>query len=41
MAKDLYPQFSEAEFRRRFATVRAAMKEADLPVLLIYGSPPF
>ena len=40
MVKDLYPQFSEAEFSRRFATVRAAMKEADLPVLLVYGSLP-
>jgi Creatinase/Prolidase N-terminal domain len=37
----LYPRFSDAEFARRFTAVRAAMKEADLPVLLIYGSPPF
>ncbi len=36
----LYPSFSDAEFARRFTAVRAAMKEADLPVLLIYGSPP-
>ena len=41
MEIDLYPRFSDAEFNRRFATVRAAMNEANLPVLLIYGSPPF
>jgi hypothetical protein len=37
----LYPRFSDAEFARCSTAVRAAMKEADLPVLLIYGSPPF
>jgi Xaa-Pro dipeptidase len=37
----LYSQFSDDEFARRSAAVRAAIKEADLPVLLMYGSPPF
>lgn len=37
--KNLYPHFSEAEFARRYAVVRAAMQEADLPALLIYGMP--
>jgi len=36
-----YPRFSDAEFSRRYAAVRSAMQEADLPVLLVYGSPPF
>jgi Xaa-Pro dipeptidase len=37
--KHLYPHFSEAEFARRYAVVRAAMREADLPMLLVYGMP--
>lgn len=36
-----YPRFSEAEFARRYAVVRAVMHEAELPVLLVYGTPPF
>jgi Xaa-Pro dipeptidase len=36
-----YPRFSDAEFSRRYAAVRSAMQEADLPLLLVYGSPPF
>ena len=35
---NLYPRFSEAEFARRYAAVRAAMKDAELPVLLVYGA---
>ena len=39
-ASDLYPHFSDAEFKRRHAVVRAAMQEVDLPALLVYGTPP-
>ncbi|MEO6889044.1 MAG: Xaa-Pro peptidase family protein [Ktedonobacteraceae bacterium] len=39
--KNLYPHFSEAEFARRYVAVREAMAEADLPLLLVYGTPPF
>src|SRR5260370_302090 len=40
-SEGLYPRFSEAEFARRYAAVRAGMQEVDLPVLLVYGTPPF
>ncbi len=40
-SEGLYPRFSEAEFARRYAAVRAGMQEADLPVLVVYGTPPF
>ncbi|MGI9059611.1 MAG: M24 family metallopeptidase [Ktedonobacteraceae bacterium] len=35
----MYPSFSEAEFSRRYTTVRAAMRDADLSALLIYNTP--
>ena len=35
---DLYPQFSDAEFSRRFALVRAAMRVHDLSALVLYGT---
>src|SRR5215469_766001 len=35
---NLYPRFSEAEFSRRYATVRAAMQEAGLSALVLYGT---
>ncbi len=35
--KNFYPHFTQAEFARRYAVVRAAMQEADLPALLVYG----
>jgi Xaa-Pro dipeptidase len=31
----LYPRFSDAEFSRRYATVRAAMQKADLSALIV------
>ncbi len=34
----MYPRFSEAEFARRYADVRTAMREANLAVLLLYGT---
>ncbi len=34
----MYPRFSEAEFARRYADVRAAMQEANLTALLLYGT---
>lgn len=34
---DLYPHFSQAEFARRYAAVRAIMQESDLAALLLYG----
>jgi len=34
----LYPRFSEAEFSRRYAAVRAAMREAGLSALILYGT---
>ncbi len=40
-ATSLYPRFSEAEFSRRYSSVRAAMQQSALPVLLVYGTPPF
>jgi Xaa-Pro dipeptidase len=40
-SEGLYPRFSEVEFARRYAAVRAGMQEVDLPVLLVYGTPPF
>src|SRR5260370_34112740 len=40
-SEGLYPRFSEAEFARRYAAVRAGMQGVDLPVLLVYGTPPF
>src|SRR5438132_10476546 len=40
-SEGLYPRFSEAEFARRYAAVRVGMQEVDLPVLLVYGTPPF
>lgn len=38
--KGLYPRFSDAEFARRYTAVRSAMQEAELPVLLVYGTYP-
>ncbi len=35
---DLYPRFSDAEFSRRFAYIRAAMRECDLNGLVLYGT---
>src|SRR5215469_16928113 len=35
---NLYPRFSEAEFSRRYAAVRAAMQEAGLSALVLYGT---
>ena len=35
----MYPSFSEAEFSRRYTTVRAAMRDAELSALLIYNTP--
>src|SRR5260221_7344347 len=34
----LYPRFSEAEFSRRYVAVRAAMQEAGLSALVLYGT---
>jgi Xaa-Pro aminopeptidase len=34
----LYPRFSDAEFARRYALVRAAMQEAGLSALVLYGT---
>src|SRR6266568_772306 len=34
----MYPRFSEAEFARRYADVRAAMRETDLSALVLYGT---
>src|SRR5579872_5182706 len=34
-----YPRFSEAEFARRYAAVRAAMAEANESALIVYGTP--
>ena len=39
--RSLYPRFSEAEFSRRYSSVRTAMQQSALPVLLVYGTPPF
>ena len=35
---NLYPRFSEAELAHRYTAVRAAMNDAELPVLLVYGA---
>ena len=35
---NLYPRFSEAELAHRYAAVRAAMNDAELPVMLVYGA---
>lgn len=35
---NLYPRFSDVEFSRRYALVRAAMQEADLSALVLYGT---
>jgi Xaa-Pro dipeptidase len=37
-ASSLFPHFSDAEFSRRNAVVRAAMQEADLTALVLYGT---
>src|ERR1700737_1687139 len=34
---NLYPRFSAAEFARRYAQVRSAMREAGLSALVLYG----
>jgi Xaa-Pro aminopeptidase len=38
-ADDLYPRFSDAEFGRRYAAVRAMMATEGLAALLVYGTP--
>src|SRR5712692_188822 len=35
---NLYPRFSDAEFSHRYAIVRAAMQEAHLSALVLYGT---
>jgi len=35
----LYPSFSDAEFARRYAAVRALMAQAGLGALVVYGTP--
>ncbi len=35
---NLYPRFSDAEFARRYALVRAAMQEAGLSTLVLHGT---
>src|SRR5215472_12349046 len=37
-ASSLYPRFSDAEFSRRYTNVRAAMQEAGLSALVLYGT---
>ncbi len=37
-ANSLYPRFSDAEFSRRYTNVRAAMQEAGLSALVLYGT---
>ena len=39
--QSLYPRFSEDELSRRYSSVRAAMQESEIPLLLVYGTPPF
>lgn len=39
MDTTLYPRFSDAEFARRYADVRAAMAEEDIDALVVYGTP--
>jgi Xaa-Pro aminopeptidase len=36
--ESLYPRFSDEEFARRYAAVRAAMQQAELDALVLYGS---
>ena len=36
--RDRYPTFSDAEFARRLAAVRAKMDEGDLDALLLYAA---
>lgn len=36
--ESLYPRFSDEEFARRYASVRAAMRQAGLDALVLYGS---
>ena len=36
--KDLFPRFSEAEFARRYSTIRKAMKKDNVDALLISGA---
>jgi Xaa-Pro aminopeptidase len=36
--KEMYPRFSDAEFARRYKTIRSAMQQADLSALLVYGT---
>lgn len=38
---DYYPPFSEAEYKRRYATIRGAMKEKGLDCLLVYSAHAF
>lgn len=38
LTDDSYPRFSDAEFARRYTAVRTAMQEADLSVLILYGT---
>jgi Xaa-Pro dipeptidase len=38
MNNDLYPRFSEAEYARRYANVRNAMRDAELSALVLYGT---
>ena len=38
MDTTLYPRFSEAEFTRRYEAIRSAMREADLSMLILYGT---
>ena len=39
MQELLYPRFSDEEFSRRYAAVRAAMQRAELDALVVYGTP--
>ncbi len=38
-SQPLYPRFSDAEYARRYAAVRAAMAEANESALIVYGTP--
>src|SRR5258708_18386196 len=38
MNNTLYPRFSDAEYARRYANVRSAMREAGLSALVLYGT---
>jgi Xaa-Pro dipeptidase len=37
-SNDLYPRFSEAEFARRYAAVRAEMQKSDLSSLIVFSA---